>query len=205
LHNSYSINHFGTILLAAGNSSRLGRPKQLLTYKSKSFLKHMVSVIREAKPDAVVVVSGANSSAIIHELDSENIVIVYNGDWAEGIASSIRTGIRSLQKNYPNCDGALIMVVDQPYITSSLLADLINIQKESGKPMAACNYDNITGTPALFHQSLFPELLNLSGDKGAGKILQQRPGEVATIHFPMGRFDIDTEEDYKALQQNDPG
>ncbi len=97
------------------------------------------------------------------------------------------------------------MLVDQPYITSALLTDLVEIQKQTGKPMAACEYETITGTPALFHRSLFSELLNLKGDKGAGKILQQRWNEVATIPFPLGRLDIDTEDDYRALQQNDPG
>ncbi|MBS1574944.1 MAG: nucleotidyltransferase family protein [Bacteroidetes bacterium] len=205
MQNNYTIHQCGIILLAAGNSSRLGRPKQLLTYNGNSLLKHMLSVIKEARPDAVVVVLGAYSSALIHELNQEKIIIAHNEDWTEGIASSIRTGILSLQKNYPACDGSLLMVVDQPYITSSLLRDLLKTQRETGKPIAACKYENITGTPALFHQSLFPELLNLNGDKGAGKILRQRPDEVITINFPMGRFDIDTEDDYKGLQQNKPG
>jgi molybdenum cofactor cytidylyltransferase len=165
----------------------------------------MLSVIKEAKLVSVVVVLGARSSILIHELDNEKLIIAHNEEWPEGIASSIRTGIHALQKNYATCDGTLILVVDQPYITPSLLTDLIETQKKSGKLAAACRYENTIGTPALFHQSLFPELLNLEGDKGAGKILQQHPDEVATIDFPMGKFDIDTEDDYKALQQNDPG
>ena len=165
----------------------------------------MLSIIKETNLVSIVVVLGARSSILIHELDNEKIIIAHNEEWSEGIASSIRAGINALQKNYPGCDGTLITLVDQPYITPSLLNDLIQIQKKSGKPVAACKYENTTGTPALFHQSIFPELLNLKGDKGAGKILQQRSGDVATIDFPMGRFDIDTEDDYQALQQNDPG
>lgn len=204
MQNNYIINHCGVILLAGGNSSRFGRPKQLLSYKGKSFLQRMLSVIKEAKLDPVIVVLGANALALVHELDNEKTIIVHNEGWAEGIASSIRIGIQALQKNYPDCDGSLLMVVDQPYITSSLLVNLIEAQENSAKPIAACNYENTTGTPALFHQSLFHELLNLNGDKGAIKILQQRSHEIATINFPMGKFDIDTEEDYKELQKNDP-
>ncbi|MEJ0103690.1 MAG: nucleotidyltransferase family protein [Bacteroidota bacterium] len=193
------------ILLAAGASSRLGKPKQLLTYRGKSFLQHTLSVINEAGLNSAIVVLGSNASSMIHELDNEKIHITHNEGWQEGIASSIRSGINALQKNYPACDGTLIMLVDQPYITSALLTGLVEIQKQTGKPMAACEYETITGTPALFHSSLFSELLNLKGDKGAGKILQQRRNEVATIPFPLGRLDIDTEDDYRALQQNDPG
>jgi molybdenum cofactor cytidylyltransferase len=202
LQNDYTIHQCGIILLAAGNSSRLGRPKQLLTYNSQSLLKHTLSVIKGANLDTVVVVLGAYSSALIHELNHKKTIIAHNEEWAEGIASSIRTGIGALQKNYPGCDGSFVMVVDQPYITSDLLLDLIKAQRESRKPIAACKYENVTGTPVLFHQSIFPELLNLKGDKGAGKILQQRVDEVVTINFPMGKFDIDTEDDYKTLQQN---
>ena len=205
LQNNHTITSCGIILLAAGGSSRLGKPKQLLTYRGKSLLQYMLSVIKEAGLDSVIVVLGSNALTIIHELDNEKILIARNEEWQEGIASSIRSGVNALQKNYPACDGTLIMLVDQPYITSALLTSLVEKQKQTGKPIAASKYETVAGTPALFHQSLFSELLNLEGDKGAGKILQQRADEVVTIPFPMGRFDIDTEDDYRALQQNDPG
>ena len=159
----------------------------------------MLAVLKDTEIVSIVVVIGAASHLMVHELRNEKIIIAHNEKWHEGIASSIRSGIIALQKNYPACDGTLIMVVDQPYITSALLSDLIEAQKKSGKPAAACKYENTTGTPALFHQSLFAELLNLKGDRGAGKILLQRPADVAIIPFPKGATDIDTEEDYNTL------
>ncbi|MCW3116993.1 MAG: MobA-like protein-like protein [Chitinophagaceae bacterium] len=176
----------------------MGKPKQLLAYNAQSFLQHMIDVITHAGLQPVLVVLGANASTLISEPDGDNTVYVMNDACQEGIASSIRCGINALQKKYIACDGALLMVCDQPYITSALLNELINTQKQSLKPIAACTYENIIGTPAVFHKTFFPDLLSLKGDKGAGKILQQRPDAVATLDFPMGRFDIDTPEDYDA-------
>ena len=93
------------------------------------------------------------------------------------------------------------MVCDQPHITAVLLNKLLAVQKETGKPIVACSYSGVTGTPALFHKSLFPALLSLKGDKGAGKLLQQQTVSVATVPFPEGAIDIDTMEDYKKLNQ----
>jgi len=101
-----------------------------------------------------------------------------------------------------NVQGALILVCDQPYITVDLINQLIRVQKKSGKPIAASAYENIAGTPAIFHQSFFTELTSLQGDKGAGKILKQVPDSIATVDFPLGSFDIDTQEDYDNWKAN---
>lgn len=147
--------------------------------------------------DPVVVVLGADTSLIEPEISDKDCLILHNSDWREGIASSIRIGIKTIENSYPNCDGALIMVCDQPYITSDVLLELMEVQKISGRPMAACNYEHVTGTPALFHQSVFSELLLLKGDKGAGKILNAQSFNVSTIPFEPAKFDIDTKKDYE--------
>jgi molybdenum cofactor cytidylyltransferase len=188
------------VLLAAGSSSRLGSPKQLLRYKGKSFLENMVSAAIGTNLSPVIVVLGAHAESLRDEISGNNVHIIINQLWDEGIASSIRCGIQALEKINPVCYGVILMVCDQPYITTDLLNGLVIVQEKSGRPLVAAYYSNIAGTPALFHKIFFPELLALKGDKGAGKILQQQPDKLATISFPMGAFDIDTTENYEKIE-----
>jgi molybdenum cofactor cytidylyltransferase len=198
----FKINNCAAILLAAGASVRLGQPKQLLTYRGKSFIQNMLSAAISAKLNPVIVVLGANSALICGEITNNNIHVAYNNDWEEGVASSIRCGIRALQKIDAACDAAILMVCDQPYITASLLHDLLASQLKTGTPIAAAYYNGVTGTPALFHKKIFSDLLLLRGDKGAQKILRQLADRVTTVLFPMGIIDIDTKDHYEKLRQN---
>jgi molybdenum cofactor cytidylyltransferase len=200
---TYKINNCAVILLAAGASARLGTPKQLLKYKGKTLLQNMVSAALGTSLRPVIVVVGANASSIMHEVPNTDVHIVNNKDWQEGIASSIRCGVQALEKTEPASDAAIIMVCDQPHITSALLNDLLTLQRETCKPVAASSYHGITGTPALFHKTFFPQLLSLKGDQGAGKMLQQQTSGIATVSFPDGIIDIDTMENYETLRQNE--
>jgi len=203
LDNSYQIKNCAVILLAAGASTRLGRPKQLLLYKGKSLLQNMVSAVMDTSCRPVIVVVGANATPIINELKNEDVQVINNNEWQEGIASSIRCGVVSLKKTDPSPDAAIIMVCDQPHITPALLNELLITQKETGKPIVASSYSGIMGTPVLFHKKFFHELLLLTGDKGAGKMLQQQNALVATVPFPDGAVDIDTAGNYEKLRQHD--
>jgi molybdenum cofactor cytidylyltransferase len=93
----------------------------------------------------------------------------------------------------------MIVVGDQPYLNQTQIHQLIDSQNKTGLPIAACSYAGIIGTPALFHESVFPELLGLNGDIGAKKIIEKRMPNVVTISFDNGVIDIDTEEDYLNL------
>lgn len=196
------INNCAAVLLAAGASSRLGKPKQLLLYKGKTFLQNVLSAAINAQLDPVIAVLGAEETIIRKEIGEKNIYNVFNSEWQEGIASSIRCGLQELEKIAPNADAAILMVCDQPYITSSLLKDLLVTQQQTGKPIVASHYNGVAGTPALFHKTIFPELLLLKGDKGAGKILREKTGQVATIPFPLGSIDIDTTDNYEKLMSD---
>lgn len=195
------INNCAVILLAAGSSKRLGQPKQLLTYQGKSFLENMVSAAVDSRLSPILVVLGANAGLIRPGVNEDEVKVVVNSDWEEGIASSIRCGITALQKINPVSDAAILMVCDQPYLTSSLLNDLVSLQKKTGKPIVAAEYEGVRGTPVLFHKTFFHELLLLKGDRGAGKILQQRPDLVAAVLFSLGAIDIDTMDSYKKLDR----
>ena len=120
--NKIRVNRCGIILLAAGSSSRMGNPKQLLLYKGKSLLVHAADTAIAACLTPVIVVLGANRQLIEKELvNKEGLNIIFNSDWEEGMASSIRCGIKEALEIDPDLDGVIIMVCDQPYVDQQLL------------------------------------------------------------------------------------
>lgn len=193
-------NNIGIVILAAGTSSRLGTPKQLLQFRGKSLLQNTVDAAVSSDANRVVVVFGANADEISKKVDKSKVSSIVNTDWSEGMASSVRNGLNELLFISPSTDAVIFMVCDQPYISSEVINELIASQKETGKPIVTCNYGETIGPPALFHRSLFPHLMQLKGDAGARKIIQQHSDDVATVLFMKGKFDIDTNEDYEALK-----
>jgi molybdenum cofactor cytidylyltransferase len=192
------------IILAAGSSSRLGQPKQLLPYKGKTLIGHIVEIALQSEAEKVLIVLGANHLIIEKKLPVlDKLKPIYNEDWREGMASSIRKAIAFLQEEEKCPEAALIMTSDQPYINVTLLNRMIHIQKDNPKPIVASTYNGTIGTPVLFHASLFEELKKLQGDAGAKKMLMHRLDEVETVEFPDGNIDIDTEIDYRNLLMRD--
>ena len=190
------MNSCGLVLLAAGASTRLGQPKQLLPWQEKSLLQLMTETALQSVNGLVVVVLGANAGDLQPVVDAKKVNIVYNAGWQEGIASSIRSGLTALLQVAPLTENVIFMVCDQPYVTPSLIKELINVKKQTGKKIVASKYADTTGIPVIFDKSIFPSLLKLEGNTGAKKIIQQFNGEVETIDFPLGHIDIDTKEDY---------
>lgn len=192
------------VILAAGTSSRLGSPKQLLSFKGKNLLRHSVDAALETGCQSVFVILGANIDIIRKELKDKPVIIVENTGWQEGIASSIRCGLENISNTILRPDCVIFMVCDQPYVTSSLLLSLLEKRQETGMPIVASSYDDKIGTPALFHKSFFPALMELTGDKGARKLISDNPEKVAAVSFPEGITDIDTASDYELLnKEND--
>jgi molybdenum cofactor cytidylyltransferase len=190
----------GVIILAAGNSSRLGRPKQLLPYRGQTLLTHTTTEIGNAGLDPVVVVTGAFHTAVSESLRGQILDIVFNPAWKTGMASGIVCGLSHLLSRYPDLTAVIISVCDQPFISSELLLHLINTHDTSGKGIVACTYADSTGTPVLFGHPYFQQLLKLSGSEGAKKLLRQHPADLATVNFPDGDIDIDTAEDLRKLE-----
>ncbi len=189
------------IILAAGQSARLGSPKQLLTYKGKNLLRHTVDEALETGCPSVFVVLGANSDLLRKELKDKPVMILENTDWEEGMASSIRYALKEITGTILRPDSIIFMVCDQPYVSSALLLDLMKKKNETGKHIIASSYNEQAGTPALFHRSFFPALMELKGDIGARKLIGDHPTQVATVSFPDGAKDIDTKEDYASLNK----
>ena len=192
-------NKIGVVLLAAGESSRLGQPKQLLVHDGKTLLQHSLEVANASVATPVVLVLGAKAGVIKNEIDGGDAVVVVNTEWEEGMASSIRTGIKTSVEVSPLAEGLILMVCDQPYISTSLLNDLVAAYYDTGKPIVTCSYANTVGPPTLFHKSIFPELLELKGDVGARSVLNKHRDEVEVIASTQGYLDIDTSEDFEKL------
>ena len=195
------MNSCGIVILAAGASTRLGKPKQLLEYHGKTLLDHSVNEAINAKADAVVVILGKNAGLLQNGIDKEKATVVINKDWEEGMASSVRLGLDTLLTIKPYIDAVIFMVCDQPHISSSVLNELITTQQKTTRQIVTCNYGESIGPPALFHKKYFRELAKLNGDIGARNIIQQNMHDVATVLFPEGKIDIDTKEDYDALNK----
>jgi len=188
----------GLIILAAGCSSRLGEPKQNLVYEDKTLLQRAIDAANGSGCDPIIVVLGANADAIVPVISGQDdILIVINPEWEEGIASSIRTGLAEIEKD-DRVSNVIIMLCDQPFVDAALLQKLIRA-KQSDKNIVACSYAGTIGVPALFDRILFVKLLKLQGQDGAKKILKDHPDDMATIEFDKGNIDIDTKDDYDQL------
>lgn len=193
------VNSICIVVLAAGKSARLGRPKQLLSFGGETLVQHAVRVALEAAIGPVVVVTGANSDLIDRELSGIAVHSVFNPTWEEGMGASIRAGAEEALRLYPTTEGLLLMVCDQPFINAAHLQHLWETQAETRKKIVLSEYAGIRGTPALYHQDIFEELKALSGDKGARPILARHESDMATVPFASGETDIDTEADYENL------
>ena len=195
-------NKTGIVVLAAGISSRLGSPKQLLTFHGNNLLKHLLREANNTNAGSVIVVIGANANLILPEIDESKATVIENKAWQEGMASSIRTGLQKFLEIMPEADSVIFMVCDQPYVNAALLNELIKKHTETGKQIIASNYGEAIGTPALFHNSFFKELMLLKGDTGAKNIILKYVEEIETVEFPMGSIDIDRKEDYEKLDKD---
>jgi molybdenum cofactor cytidylyltransferase len=196
---NYSIQQIGILIVAAGQSKRLGHPKQLLHFEGKSLINRLIDTVKSSGPYPITLVLGSAADEITTQITASPVDIVFNDQWNEGMASSIRVGVKRIMNLSPNIDGIMIFVCDQPFISVVHIQSLIKLQQDTGLPMASCYYANILGTPAIFHQNIFSELLALEGDVGAKKIIKDRVSEVAKLHVEEGIVDIDTMDDYIKL------
>jgi molybdenum cofactor cytidylyltransferase len=187
------------LIVAAGTSARLGRPKQLLSLEGELLVQHSVRVAREAALGPVLVVVAAHADEVQKSLDAMEVEIIPNADWQEGMAASIRAGISQVQAAHPNAEAVILMMCDQPLVSKKLLQQLYEAHLRTGKPIITCSYADTFGPPTLFHQSMFGELLQLTGDVGARSMIKRHADSVEAIPFPEGVVDVDTDADYQNL------
>lgn len=192
----------GIIILASGNSSRLGQPKQLLRFNGVSLLKHTLTEALAADLYPCIVVIGAYCDLIRPEIEAMSVQIIENTNWQTGMASGITTGLSAMLNKDKALENLIIAVCDQPFINQQVFKNLHKTQSSTGKGMVASQYQTILGTPVLFNRKYFEELEQLTGEEGAKKILKAHADDLASIPFIKGEIDIDTAADYLNLQLN---
>ena len=193
--------HCGVVILAAGSSSRLGAPKQLLLYQNKTLLQHTLDQVRSLSFDSYVLVLGAHAGSIQPTLETGPFEVAVNQNWSEGIASSIRMGVELSLARRPELEHLLVLLCDQPFVSTGLVQELVDKHLRSGKKISACRYQDAVGVPAIFSKAMFPELMQLQGDRGANRLIRQYPDDVAVVPFEQGSIDVDTPEDYRRLSE----
>jgi CTP:molybdopterin cytidylyltransferase MocA len=179
-------------ILAAGESRRLGRPKQLISYDGEPLVRRIAETTLESTCDGVGVVVGAHAEETMLALHRLPLEIVANTQWTEGMASSIRAGVEWARAR--DADAILLTVCDQPRLTTSHLDRLIRAWRATPDVLVASRYGGVLGVPAIFDRRRFPLLAALFGDHGARGILRAARVLVA-IDWPDGLFDVDTEND----------
>ena len=189
----------GAAILAAGASTRLGAPKQLLDFRGRPLLQHILDQAQPLPLAVSVLVLGAHAAEIRAAVSPGLFRVVVNEQWQEGIASSIRAAVTEALAACPDLENLLFLLSDQPFVTTQILSELLDLQAQSGLSIAACRYGDTLGVPAVFSKKMFPELLLLQGDNGAGRLIRQHAVEVAALPFHAGAVDVDTEEDYRRL------
>ena len=191
----------GIILLAAGNSTRMGSPKQLLLYQGKTLLERIVDTsLQVFDNNKIILVLGANHSEIAFQIKDKITLISVNEEWESGMASSIKSGLQTLLNHFPEMEKCFISVCDQPYLSSEVFIEMLKLADYSSKEIIAAKYAGTIGVPVLFSKKYFKKLLHLSGEQGAKKIIQQNMDDVNIFTFDEGAIDIDTPSDYENLK-----
>lgn len=187
------------LILAAGSSSRLGQPKQLLQFRGESLLRRVVGAATGAGCSPIVVVLGAEGERVAAELRETNVVPVEHENWRRGIGSSIRAGLRELLAAHPDLAAVVLLACDQPLVDAKTIVDLKETRAETKKPIVASRYAETLGIPALFARAYFDELLMLDDNAGAKELILTHRENVAEYFFADGAIDIDTAADYERL------
>ena len=198
------MNEVAAIIIAAGASSRLGEPKQLLLVEGETLLGRAVRIAKEAGADPVLVILGANRERIEAEVDLSGVRVVGNNGWQEGLASSIRLGVEEVQNQPTPASGVLLAICDQPAVTSEHLARMIETFREQPASAVASTYAGKRGIPAVFPRSAFVDLLALTGDQGARGLLSQADRKVIEMPLAGGELDIDRPADLIHLRSGKP-
>jgi CTP:molybdopterin cytidylyltransferase MocA len=192
----------GAVVLAAGASTRLGRPKQLVLYRGEPLVRRAAAAALAVGADPVLVVLGAHALAVAPALDDlPGLRLMTHEGWAQGLASSLATGIRALGE-LASRDGVLVTLCDQPLVDGPALRALL-AAFDGPRSIVAAEYDGTVGVPAVVGRDHLGELLQLSGDAGAGRWLRARLDTVTRVPLPDAAFDVDTLEDMTRLGERE--
>jgi molybdenum cofactor cytidylyltransferase len=192
------------VILAAGGSRRLGRPKQLEPWGGTNLLGHVVDRTRAFPVDEIWVVLGHDAERILEETDLADVGVVENPEWEEGIASSLRVGLDALNR-LSRCERALIVIGDQPEPSVEVVTELLDSHIRSGKPVSIPKYRYTLGNPVVVDRSLWSRLMSLEGDEGAMQLWRAHPQWVNEVWFAeTPPRDVDTDRDIAEMKPRHP-
>ncbi len=208
-----TFHHTAAIILAAGTSSRMGasRHKLLLPMHGRPVLAHVLDAVQASQARPVVLILGHQSEQVLTRISTYathfDFHVVENPDYLQGMSTSMRLGIQTLQAygytkaSDGSIDSALVLLGDQPLITTQHIDTLIAIYRTTGKKIIAPTYEGKRGNPILFDSSLFPELLEITGDEGGRSVLERHREEIATVEMgnPVANIDVDTWDTYQRV------
>jgi len=185
------------LVLAAGSATRFGDQKLVAPLRGEPLVRRVVENVLDSRADPVVVVLGHEADAVEEALAGLPVATVRNPDHREGMASSIRAGIRALPEG---CDGVVVVLGDQPEVDAGLIDRVLEADAQGSAAVVAPVYREGQGNPVLFRAAVFPELLELRGDRGARSVVERDPARVRWVELdrPMPR-DVDTGADLRRL------
>lgn len=188
------------LILAAGSSSRLGSPKQLLPWGGDTLLGHVIKRTRAFGVDEVWVVIGYDAETMLNEVEFGDAVVVVNDDYEEGLASSLRVGLDALLRE-SRADTVLIVMGDQPEVRADVVAELLAVSRSEKRPAVVPKYRYSWSNPAVVDRSLWERMMSLEGDAGAQRLLKAHPEWVREVWFEhLPPRDVDTPQDLAELQ-----
>jgi len=188
------------LVLAAGGSSRLGAPKQLLPWGDTTLLGHVLDSVRELLFDELFVVIGASGDEILDRVDLTGTTVIENPEWEEGMASSLRVGLDAVLR-LSRAEAVAIFLGDQPDVSEEVVSGLLKARRSTKRQAIVPKYRYIWGNPVVVERSLWPRLMSLEGDEGAKGLLQAHPEWVHEVWFEQRPpRDVDTRADFDELR-----
>ena len=187
------------VVLAAGESSRMGRPKALLPFRGATFIEAIIGALKQSKVGEIVVVLGHSAEEMKRRIERLPVTIVINHDYKSGQLSSLQAAVRHLTASGYAVDGILVHLVDHPYLNPALVDRMIESFYASGKLIVLPRYQSRRGHPVIFSASLFDELLRAPLDQGAKAVVNGHRGDTLELETDDGgiTIDIDTPEEYR--------
>ena len=188
--------HISALILAAGSSSRMGQPKQALLVDGEPLIVRTVRAALASKADTVLAVLGSGASNHKQVLNDLPVSILIHERWQEGLGSTLKRGLNEILRLNSQTNAVLVMVCDQPELTTEHLNQLIDQYKSTHHAIVASSYQGAIGVPAIVDSSLFSDLLRIENHEGAKAVIRNYPQLTLAIPFPGGEIDLDTLEQY---------
>jgi molybdenum cofactor cytidylyltransferase len=188
------------VILAAGESKRLGQPKQLLEFGGETLIGRICRITANSKVDDFLVVNGAFQQKVEAVTSILKVSSHHNPVWKSGLGSSIKLGLSFFQNKYPELEALIYLLVDQPLLKVRHLDEMLETYRNWPLDVVASAYGDTVGVPVLYGSTVFSELMQLKDTDGGKKIIFNPKFRTASIPFPEGLYDLDTMEDYQRMQ-----